>query len=86
MEIARSVGTTKQKNVGPRRTKATAREVTAWPLVRVLGPIDTSRGTSGAESSKTGKVRAPLASAPMVRTPVPAEGKVRKRRKVAGAA
>ncbi|KAH9015805.1 hypothetical protein EDB85DRAFT_2024062 [Lactarius pseudohatsudake] len=85
VEIARSVGAMKQKSVGPRRTKATARKTTGT-LVRVRGPIDASRGTSGAESSKTGKVRAPPASASTVRTPVPAEGKVRKRRKVAGAA
>ncbi|KAH9164094.1 hypothetical protein EDB89DRAFT_2234090 [Lactarius sanguifluus] len=81
VEIARSVDAMKQKTVGPRRTK-----VTAGTLARARGPIDASRGTRGAESSKTGKVRAPPASAPTVRTPVPAEGKVRKRRKVAGAA
>ncbi|KAH9071505.1 hypothetical protein EDB83DRAFT_2364286 [Lactarius deliciosus] len=86
VEIARNVGAMKQKTVGPRRTKATARKVTAGTLARARGPIDASHGTSGAESSKTGKVRAPSASAPTVRTPVPVEGKVRKRRKVAGAA
>ncbi|KAH9164096.1 hypothetical protein EDB89DRAFT_2078284 [Lactarius sanguifluus] len=86
VEIPRSVGAMKQKSVGPRRTKATARKVTAGTLAQARGPIDASRGTSGAESSKTGKVRAPPTSAPAVRTPAPAEGKVRKRRKVAGAA
>ncbi|KAH9173284.1 hypothetical protein EDB89DRAFT_1885112 [Lactarius sanguifluus] len=86
VEIVRGVSPMKQKTVGHRRTKATARKVTAGTLAQARVRIDTSHGTSGAESSKAGKVRAPPASTPAVRTPAPAEGKVRKRRKVAGAA
>ncbi|KAH9034782.1 hypothetical protein EDB84DRAFT_1438034 [Lactarius hengduanensis] len=73
VEIVRGVSATKQKTVGQLRTKATARKVSATlGLARV--PI-ASRGTSGAESSKAGKVRAPPASTPAARTPAPAEGK-----------
>ncbi|KAH9018877.1 hypothetical protein EDB85DRAFT_2010618 [Lactarius pseudohatsudake] len=86
VEIARSVGAMKQKPVGQRRTKATARKVAAGTLAQARVRIDASRGTSGAESSKAGKVRAPPASTLAARTPAPAEEKVRKRRKVAGAA
>ncbi|KAH9164085.1 hypothetical protein EDB89DRAFT_1859538 [Lactarius sanguifluus] len=77
VEIVRGVGAMGKNTVGP-RTKATARKGTGT-LARARGPIEAPRGASGAESSKAGKVRAPPAS-------VPAEGKVRKRRKVAGAA
>ncbi|KAH9173286.1 hypothetical protein EDB89DRAFT_716780 [Lactarius sanguifluus] len=85
VEIVRSVGAVGQNTVGQRRTKATARKVTgalAQPRMR----MDASRGTSGAESGKAGKARAPPASAPAAGTSAPAEGKVRKRRKVVGAA
>ncbi|KAH8987565.1 hypothetical protein EDB86DRAFT_2106083 [Lactarius hatsudake] len=83
VEIVRDVSAMKQKTVGHRRTKATARKVTAGTLAQVHVA---SRGTSGAESSKAGKARAPPASTPVARTPAPAEGKARKRQKVAGAA
>ncbi|KAH8987564.1 hypothetical protein EDB86DRAFT_3105013 [Lactarius hatsudake] len=84
VEIVRTVGAMGQKTVGPRRTKATARKVTAGTLAQSRVRIDASRGTSGAESSKAGKVRSPPASAPAAGTSAPA-GKARKRRKVAGA-
>ncbi|KAH9034785.1 hypothetical protein EDB84DRAFT_1676101 [Lactarius hengduanensis] len=54
VEIARSVGAMKQKSVGPRRTKATARK-TAGTLIRVRGPIDTSRGPSSAGEQQDGQ-------------------------------
>ncbi|KAH9034787.1 hypothetical protein EDB84DRAFT_52707 [Lactarius hengduanensis] len=82
VEIVRTVGAMGQKPVGPRRTKATARKVTSGTLARARVPID---APGGAESSKAGKVRAPP-TAPAAGTSAPAEGKVRKRRKVAGAA
>ncbi|KAH9022387.1 hypothetical protein EDB83DRAFT_2430290, partial [Lactarius deliciosus] len=57
VEIVRTVGAVGQNTVGQCRTKATA-----GTLTQARVRIDASCGTSGAESSKVGKVRASLLS------------------------
>ncbi|KAH9045158.1 hypothetical protein EDB85DRAFT_2137254 [Lactarius pseudohatsudake] len=57
VEIVGTIGAVRQNTVGQRRTKATA-----GTLAHAHVRVDASRGTSGAESSKAGKVRASLLS------------------------